>query len=252
MGLLFNLLPGYLNAPMEVAHPTLKDYLEKETPKAGFWINKPKYLVSLLKAYWGGAAQRENDFAYDYLPKAGKGFQGAGYSWIPLFEAMGAGTIKGLLVLGHEPGGELCQPQPDLPGPGPAGMAGGLRPLGDGHLGLLEPARGRSQGVKTEVFLFPAVDALEKEGAVTNSGRWLQWRYQAVKPRGDGHSDLWYANRLGLELKKLYQEDPKAVLPDPIVKLNWGYGDDPDVHLVAKEINGYSVADKNNCPTYWA
>ena len=36
MGLLFNLLPGYLLAPMEAAHPTLKDYLEKDTPKASF------------------------------------------------------------------------------------------------------------------------------------------------------------------------------------------------------------------------
>ena len=65
-----------------------------------------------------------------------------------------------------------------------------------------------------------------------------------MKPHGDAQSDLWYVNRLALELKKLYKDDPKAVCPDPIVKLNWNYGDDPDVHLVAKEINGYTVADK--------
>ena len=91
---------------------------------------------------------------------------------------------------------------------------------------------------------------MEKEGSVSNSGRWLQWRYQAVKAHGDAKSDLWYANRLALELKKLYQADPKAVSPDPIVKLNWNYGDDPDVHLVAKEINGYTVADKKQVPNF--
>lgn len=103
MALLFNIVPGYMAIPNEAAHPTLKDYVEKETPKAGYWSNKPKFFVSLLKAFWGDAAKKENDFAYDYLPKIGKGFQGAGYSWIPLFEAMGAGTIKGMLVWGMNP-----------------------------------------------------------------------------------------------------------------------------------------------------
>ena len=110
----------------------------------------------------------------------------------------------------------------------------------------------KTKDIKTEVFLFPAADSMEKEGSVSNSGRWLQWRYQAVKPHGDAKSDLWYANRLALELKKLYQDDPKAVCPDPIVKLNWNYGDDPDVHLVAKEVNGYTVADKKQVLNFLA
>ena len=110
----------------------------------------------------------------------------------------------------------------------------------------------KTKDIKTEVFLFPVADSLEKEGSVSNSGRWLQWRYQAVKAHGDAKSDLWYANRLGLELKKLYKDDPKAVFPDPIVKLNWNYGDDPDVHLVAKEVNGYTVADKKQVLNFLA
>ena len=51
--------------------------------------------------------------------------------------------------------------------------------------------------IKTEVFLLPAADSLEKEGSISNSGRWLQWRYQAVKPHGDAKSDLWYAQPAG-------------------------------------------------------
>ena len=108
----------------------------------------------------------------------------------------------------------------------------------------------KTKDIKTEVFLFPVADSMEKEGSVSNSGRWIQWRYQAVKAHGDAKSDLWYANRLGLELKKLYKDDPKAVCPDPIVNLNWNYGDDPDVHLVAKEINGYTVADKKQLANF--
>src|SRR5208283_576998 len=45
MGVLFNVLPGYISNPGEANHPTLKDYLEKETPKNGFWSNKPKFFI---------------------------------------------------------------------------------------------------------------------------------------------------------------------------------------------------------------
>lgn len=99
-----HLVPGYMAIPNEAAHPTLKDYLEKETPKASFYVNKPKFFVSLLKAFWGDAAQKENDFAFDYLPKVGTGFQKAGYGWMSMFENMAAdGGIKGLLVWGMNP-----------------------------------------------------------------------------------------------------------------------------------------------------
>jgi formate dehydrogenase major subunit len=242
MALLFNIVPGYMPVPAE-ATPTLKDY-NATTPKGGYWINRPKFFVSLLKAFWGEAATPANDFAYDYLPKVGKGYQGSGYSWIPLFESMGEGGIKGLLIWGMNPA---------VSSPNLAQAYDALAKLEwlaafdlfetDTSVFWRRPGA-KTKDIKTEVFLFPVADSLEKEGSVSNSGRWLQWRYQAVKAHGDAKSDLWYANRLGLELKKLYQADPKAVCPDPIVKLNWNYGDDPDVHLVAKEINGYTVADK--------
>jgi formate dehydrogenase major subunit len=104
----------------------------------------------------------------------------------------------------------------------------------------------------TEVFLFPAADTLEKEGSCSNSGRWIQWRYQAVAPQGDVKSDLWYVNRLALELKELYKADPKAAYPDPIVNLNWNYGSGPDVHVVAREINGYTMADRKQVANFLA
>ncbi len=252
MGLLFNTVTGYLAIPGEAAHSTLKDYVDKETPKASFWINKPKFFVSMLKAFWGEAATPGNQFAYDYLPKTGAGYQGSGYSWIPLFESMGEGGIKGMLVWGMNPA---------VSSPNLAQAYDALAKLEwlaafdlfetDTSVFWKRPGA-QGKDIKTEVFLFPVADSLEKEGSISNSGRWLQWRYQAVKPHGDARSDLWYANRLVLELKKLYQADPKAVCPDPIVKLNWNYGDDPDVHLVAKEVNGYTVADNKQVPNFLA
>src|SRR5207248_2772782 len=57
--LLYHELPGYMAVPLRDAHPDLKTYLEKETPKGGYWINKPKFFVSLLKDFYGGAGRRE-------------------------------------------------------------------------------------------------------------------------------------------------------------------------------------------------
>ncbi len=39
--------------------------------------------------------------------------------------------------------------------------------------------------IKTEVFLLPAAASMEKAGSMTNSGRWLQWKYVAENPPGD-------------------------------------------------------------------
>jgi formate dehydrogenase major subunit len=250
MGLLFNTVTGYMAIPSAAAHPTLKDYLDKETPKASWWMNKPKYFVSLLKAFWGEAATPENEFAYHFMPKIGKGFQGAGYSWMPLFENMAEGNIHGMLIWGMNPAvgsSNLNQTYNALDKL--KWMAAVDLWETDTSVFWKRPGA-NPKDIKTEVFLFPAADALEKEGSASNSGRWIQWRYQAVKPHGDARSDLWYANALALELKKLYKEDAKAVAPEAIVNLHWDYGEDPDVHLVAKEINGYTWGDKKQMANF--
>src|SRR5262249_58129102 len=88
---------------------TIDDYFKRVVPvpidpkAANWWQHTPKYVVSLLKGWWGEHGTAANSFAYDYLPKLGAGFQGAGYSHIPLFEAMLAGQIKGLFCFGQNP-----------------------------------------------------------------------------------------------------------------------------------------------------
>jgi formate dehydrogenase major subunit len=67
--LLFHILPGYLNSPTYENHD-LAAYIERWTPKsndpqsANWWSNTPKYITSLLKAFWGEAATAENDYGY--------------------------------------------------------------------------------------------------------------------------------------------------------------------------------------------
>ena len=48
---------------------TLRKYLELNTAVTGWWSEFPKYAVSLLKAWFGDAATKANDFCFDYVPR---------------------------------------------------------------------------------------------------------------------------------------------------------------------------------------
>ena len=104
--------------------------------------------------------------------------------------------------------------------------------------------------IKTEVFMLPCAASFEKEGSLSNSGRWMQWRYKAVNPPGQALPDLEIIHELFLKVRKLYKEKGGA-FPEPILNLSWNYGPKgpdgiikhPDPHYVAKEINGYTAKD---------
>ena len=86
-GLLFHTLPGY-NATPTASIIDLNAYIEKYTPKTKDpksvnWLsNRNKYIVSYLKAIYGTAATKENDFGYSWLPKLDEGMNA---SWLNLF-----------------------------------------------------------------------------------------------------------------------------------------------------------------------
>ena len=67
--LLFHILPGYLKVPSSV-DSSLADYISRTTPSSNdslslnWWKNTPKYIVSLLKAWYGDAATAANDFGF--------------------------------------------------------------------------------------------------------------------------------------------------------------------------------------------
>ena len=250
--LLFHILPGYLKTP-KASQPTLEAYNTKYTPQtkepnsANWWANYPKYSVSLLMAHYGESATKDNDFGYSWLPKLDDG-QNA--SWLMIFHEMMQGKFKGFFVWGQNP---ACS----------GSNAGKVRQamakldwmvnvnLFDNETGSfwrgpeVNPA-----DVKTEVFLLPCCASMEKEGSITNSGRWAQWRYKAQEPQGQSLPDSEIINDLFFRVKKLYEKDGGAY-PDPVTKLAWDYGPkdsqgkvtEIDTHLIAKEINGYFLKD---------
>ncbi len=86
------------------ADTDFKAYMDRITPKPSkpgpwesfnYWSNTPKFAVSLLKAFYGDAATKENDWAFHYLPKMDRKF-----SWAEIWDDMYHGKVKGLLAFG--------------------------------------------------------------------------------------------------------------------------------------------------------
>jgi len=245
--ILTHILPGYLKAPA-ASQPTLREYIDKAFVKsadpqsANWWQNYPKYITSLLKSWFADKAVKDNDFGYGWLPKADDGYDS---TLLSMVDRMYEGKVKGFFVVGQNP---ACS----LPN------AGKVREAMT-HLDWLVHANifdnetasfWKGPGldpkkVKTEVFLLPAAASMEKEGSMTNSGRWAQWKYKACNPPGDALSlgDIIY--RLMANIRKLYSSE-KGAFPDPILNLNWDYADAKgmfDPVKVAKAINGYFLED---------
>lgn len=246
-GILFHIYPGYLKT-VKSSFQDLKTYLEKNTPKyadtksVNWWSNYPKYFVSFMKAMYGDAATEKNNFAFNYLPKTE---DGKNYSWLFLFDAMAKGEIKGFFAWGQNP---ACS------GANSNKVRNALSKLDwlvtvnifDNETASFWKGPGMNpKDINTEVFLLPCSVFSEKEGSVTNSGRWAQWRYKANDAPGEAKPDAEIINELFIRIKNLYKKE-KGKFPDPILNLNWNYGKDKvDIHLVAKEINGYWTRDKD-------
>ncbi len=248
--LLFHILPGYLKTPIN-KDETLEKYLKRVTPttndpkSANWWQHTPKYMVSLLKAWYGDSANKGNEFNYQNLPK-----NSGDYSWISLFEAMYEGTIKGLMCWGQNPA---------VGGPNANMERKALENLDwlvavdlwETETAAFWKRPGVNPAdIKTEVFLLPAAASFEKEGSVTNSGRWSQWRYKCADAPGEALPDLDIIANLMTNIRGLYNGDAGAPHRGAILDLTWDYGEHPDSHQVAKEINGYDLATGKLLPSF--
>ena len=196
---LYNLLPGYLNTPSALkSHDTLADYINTEMSPTSYWANFPKFMVSLLKSWYGEAATRDNQWGYDWLPK-----MVGDHSHIPMFIAMAEGTIKGFFAMGQNPavGGQNSGYQRralakldwmvvrDLYETETATFWKDSPEVRSGEL--------KPEAIATEVFLLPAAATAEMDGTYTNTQRLLQWHDRGVDPPGDARSDLWFTRQVG-------------------------------------------------------
>src|SRR5499426_3511796 len=241
-------LPGYLKMPTP-AQQTLRDYLDANTPgklrpnAMNYWENTPKFMVSLLKAFFGSAATPENSYGYEWLPK-----MDSDYSWVYIYDHAYRGIVKGLVTFGMNPVGN---------GPHSKKMVQALAKLD--WMVVVENFETEtatfwkapkeygvpdSKEVKTEVFMLPAANFAEKDGTFTNSSRWLQWKWKAIDPPGEAKADQEIIGRLVMKLKELYAKDGGA-FADPVIKIAWDYSTplNPNLEEVAREINGKVLED---------
>ncbi len=244
--LLWHIWPGYLKTP-RASNNSLEAYNKKWTPKsqdplsANWWQNYPKYSVSLLKSFFGKTATKDNQFGYNWLPKVD---DGSVYSWFDIFDSMYKGDVKGFFAWGQNP---ACS------GSNASKVRKSMEELDwmvnvnifDNETGSFWKGPGTDASkIKTEVFMLPAAVSVEKEGSITNSGRWMQWRYQGPKPLGNSRPDGDIIMELGQRIKEAYKKGG-GVFKDPIVNLKWDYETNGayDPHKAAKEINGYFTKD---------
>jgi formate dehydrogenase-N alpha subunit len=251
--LLWHILPGYLKVPI-ATDVTLQDHMDRSTPKsadpksANWWQNYPKYMVSLLKSWYGDNATEDNDFGFGWLPKCNPG---TNYSHIALFEAMEKGDVKGLICWGQNPA---------VGGPDAARERMAMHKLdwlvvaelwATETCEVWKSPEADTASIQTEVFVLPAAASYEKEGSIVNSGRWSQWRWKGADPPGEAKPDLEIVVELGLKLIEMYEAEggPNA---EAITNLRWkGWYDSPAgkysaanlTDLVSREINGFAETD---------
>jgi formate dehydrogenase major subunit len=235
---LYDMLPGYLPMPTHGTddETSLAAYIEQHRSSKGWWFNIDKYIVSLLKAYYGDGATEANEFGFRFLPKLTGDHSHFGY-WLDMAD----GKLEGLFVMGQNPA--VGAPNAKLERTALRKLkwlvvremvetetASFWRDSPEVMSGELNPDE-----IATEVFFFPAASHVEKSGTFTNTQRMLQWREKAVDPPGDARSDLTFMVQLGHRLKSRASERPRDA---GLRALTWDYHDEP-TDDVLREIHGY-------------
>ena len=247
---IYEILPGYLKVPVP-ADTDFKTYLERITPKTSkphiwdswnYWSNTPKFAVSFMKAMYGDAATKQNDWAFHYLPKVDRN-----YSWTYIWDNMYRGIVKGIFAFGMN--GVAI-------GPDSKKNIEALKKADWLVVGEIYPdetsefwkspgiTQEEMKQIQTTVYRLPCAGFAEKDGTFVNSARWLQWKNVAVPLPGDARVDQEILARIFLKIREMYQKDG-GKFPDAILHATWNYTTplNPSLAEVAKEINGKALAD---------
>ena len=236
----WEILPGYLKIPAP-GQKNLDDYVEESasTKLHGlaenfFGASYRNFMVSLLKTWYGDAATKANEFAFDHIPKPAENA-----SWISIYDQALRGRMEGLMLSGMTA---------TSIGPDSNQVLQALSKLKwlcvmDAfattssefwHAPDMDPAT-----VDTEVFMLPATHWIEKDGSFTNSGRWVQWKDPVLPPEHESRHDHWILAELFLRVRDLYRQQGGRY-PDPVFELTLPYQNPrkPTLDELAQEVNG--------------
>lgn len=266
---LFADLPNYIPLPkVAEGNATLKDYLAnghgfsgarnkadgmwKLETERGSWASLPNYMVSLLKAWYGDYAMKENEYGFQWLPKLG-----GNESLTVTIERAKKGEVDGLLVFGQN----IAVTNPNT-GWGRTAIRNlkwlvvcDLFENETASVWYADPNGPKPSEVQTEVFYLPTNSCLEKDGSVSNTERLMQWHDRIKKAPGECRSDAWWTYQLGKRLKAMAEA---SGLPrdEGLRSLTWSYDmpqgkqnemglppieGDCDLDAVAYEMNGFDM-----------
>jgi formate dehydrogenase major subunit len=248
---LYDSLPGYLKVPTP-ADTSFDAWMKRTTPTASkpapwesfnYYSNTSKFAISFMKTMYGDAATKQNQWAFDYLPKVDRD-----YSWVHLWDDMYKGSVKGMLAFGMN--GVAIGPDSNK-------NIDALKKVEFLVVGEIYPdetsefwrsprvvQQGDMKEIQTTVYRLPCAGFAEKDGSFTNSARWLIWKNAAVPTPGDCRLDQAIVAQIFLRVRDLYKKEG-GKYPDPIVNLTWGYTDpqNPSLAEVLKELNGKALSD---------
>ena len=248
LGLMSNLLPGYMTLPGEKeqdfdAYIAARATQPLRPNQLSYWKNYRSFHVSFMKTWWGDAATPENNWAYDYLPKLDKP-----YDLLQAIELMHQGKMNGYIAQGFNMLASAPSKQKVTEAlsklkwlvvmdPLAVETAEFWKPHGEFH--DVDPSK-----IQTEVFRLPTTCFAEERGSLVSSARWLQWHWQGSEPPGLARSDLDIMSGIFLRIRTMYKRDG-GKFPDPIVNLTWDYAnpESPTPEELAKEFNGKALVD---------
>ncbi len=250
MGLMSNLIPGYLAIPTD-KEPDFATYAAKRAFKPerpnqmSYWQNYKKFFINFQKAMWGDAATAENELGLSLSAQARR----ACLRHHPRLRIDEPGQDQRLFLPGLQPAALGAEPRQGASRAFQAQIPGEHGPAADRNRALLgEPRRIQPHEARGDPdqpsSSFPTTCFAEDEGSLSNSGRWIQWHWAGGTPPGEAKPDAWIMAQLHNRLKALYEKEGGAYA-EPILKVTWPYADpgEPAPLELAREINGYVLAD---------
>jgi len=241
----WEILPGYLRIPAP-GQKNLDDYVRQSAPVKSdpnswnfFGLNYRNFMVSLLKGWYGAAATKDNEYAFNFIPKPA-----TNSSWMSIYDQALKGKMEGLILNGMTA---------TSIGPDVNQVLQALAKLK--WLVIMDPLPTTSSEfwhgpdmdpskIQTEVFMLPTTHWIEKDGSFVNSGRWMQWKEQVIPPEGQAQHDHWIFADLFDRVKSLYKQQG-GKFPDAINAMTTDWYKDPkkpELDEIAKEINGKDLA----------
>ena len=222
LGLMSNLLPGYMTLPSE-SEQDFEAYIGARAKKPlrpnqlSYWKNYRAFHVSLMKSWFGDAAQASNNWGYDYLPKLDKP-----YDLMQAIELMHQGKMNGYITQGFNILASAPNSKKVSEGLSKLKFLVVMDPLAvetaefwkpHGEFNDVDPSK-----IQTEVFRLPTSCFAEESGSLVSSSRVLQWHWQGAEPPGEARSDIDIMSGLFLRLRSLYKtpktQNPKTPIID--------------------------------------